>query len=83
MMRNAEIRILVRDFAIELLVYGALVLGYFFLVLRFLAKPLKQLFAGHLTWYAFVALLLIVVQGAALEFLTSFLLSRLRLLRLK
>jgi hypothetical protein len=65
------------------LIYTALVVGYFLLVLRLLGEPLKKLFTDHLTLYAFAALALIVVQGVVLEFLTSFLVSRLRLERLE
>jgi hypothetical protein len=74
-------RTLIRNFVIEVLIYGALVVGYFVLVLRLLGEPLKKLFADNLTLYAFAALMLIVVQGAALELLTSFLVSRLGLER--
>lgn len=78
-MRNSRIRILLRNFAVEVLIYAALVVGYFVLVLRVLGEPLKRLFMDNLTLYAFVALALIVVQGAILDLLTSFLISRLGL----
>jgi hypothetical protein len=78
-----RLRVLIRNFAIEVLVYAALVVGYFYLVLRILGEPLKKLFSEHLPLYAFLALALIVVQGVVLEFVTSFLLSRLGLERLK
>ena len=82
-MRNRRIRILIRNFAIEVAIYAALVVAYFILVLRLLAEPLKRLFTGNLTLYAFAAVGLIVVQGAILEVLTSFLLDRLGLERLE
>jgi hypothetical protein len=82
-MRDPKAMILIRSFAIEVLIYTALVVGYFLLVLRLLGEPLKKLFTDHLTLYAFAALALIVVQGVVLEFLTSFLVSRLRLERLE
>jgi hypothetical protein len=82
-MRNPEAMTMLRNFAIEVLIYTALVIGYFVLVLRLLGEPLKKLFTDHLTLYAFAALALIVVQGVVLEFLTSFLVSRLRLERLE
>ena len=82
-MRNSRIRILLRNFAVEVLIYAALVVGYFVLVLRVLGEPLKTLFMDNLTLYAFVALALIVVQGAILDLLTSFLISRLGLESLK
>jgi hypothetical protein len=82
-MKNSEMRSLIRNFAIEVVIYGALVVVYFFLILRFLAEPLANLFEENLVVYAFVALGLIVAQGALLEFVTSFLLDRLGLDRLE
>ena len=82
-MRNPKAMILIRNFAIEVLIYTALVVGYFLLVLRLLGEPLKKLFTDHLILYAFAALALIVVQGAVLEFITSFLIGRLGLDRLE
>jgi len=74
---------LIRNFAIEVLIYAVLVVSYFFVVLRFLGEPLKKLFTDNLTLYAFAALVLIVVQGAVLELITSFLVGRLGLERLE
>jgi len=52
--------------------YAVLVTIYFFLVLHFLNDWLKKLFdQPNRTAYAVVALVLIVVQGVALEALTS------------
>ena len=65
----------VRSFLIELLVYSALVCGYFLLVLKFLGNWLAHLFHDEKRVYAAVALLLIVAQGIALEILTRALLS--------
>jgi len=74
---------LIRNFAIEVLIYAVLVVSYFFVILRFLGEPLKKLFTDNLTLYAFAALVLIVVQGAVLELITSFLVGRLGLERLE
>jgi hypothetical protein len=81
--RNPGFRKLIRSLAIEALVYAVLVLAYFFLVLRLLGEPLMRLFSSNLTLYAILALALIVIQGAVLEFLTSFLLRQLGLDRLE
>jgi len=78
-----RIRVLIRNFGIEVLIYAALVVGYFVLVLRLLGEPLKELFTDNLSLYAVAALVLIVVQGAVLELLTSFLVDRLGLERLE
>lgn len=82
-MNERETRALVRNFVIELIVYGILVVGYFFVVLRLLGEPLARLFHSNLVTYAFVGLGLIVAQGVLLESVTSFLLDQLELDRLK
>jgi hypothetical protein len=64
-------RTLIRSFIVEMVIYGALVVAYFLLVLRLLANPLKTLFTTNLTLYGIVALVLIVVQGVLLEAITS------------
>ncbi len=66
------------SFVIELVVYGVLVVGYFFLVLHFLGNYLHRLFEQDRKTYAFVALLLIIGQGIVLEMLTTFLLNLIR-----
>jgi hypothetical protein len=71
--------IFIRNFIIEILIYGLLVVGYFLLALRLLGGLLKGLVDENLTLYAFVALGLIVLQGALLELITSFLVRRLGL----
>ena len=76
-MKKRDLRVLVRNFAIELLVYSILVLSYSFIVLRLLSEPLCRLFDRNLWTYAFVALGLIVAQGALLDVITSFLLKQL------
>lgn len=82
-MRGPGRRTLIRNFVIEILIYAVLVVGYFIVVLRLLGGFLEGMFHGNLTLYAFVALGLIVAQGALLELLTSFLVSRLGLERLE
>jgi hypothetical protein len=74
---------LIRNFAIEVLVYAVLVIAYFLLVLRILGDPLKALFSSNLSLYAIVALGLMVAQGVVLEFITSFLINVLGLERLE
>ena len=66
------------SFALELAVYGIFVFAYFFLVLRFLGGWLKHTFDQNRAVYGVVALVLIVVQGAALEMLTTLLLKWIR-----
>lgn len=70
---------MIRNFMLELLVYGVLLVVYFLTFLRFLDEPLYNLFYQNLYIYAGAALLLIVVQAVVLEWVTSFLLSKLGL----
>jgi len=67
-----------RAFLIELVVYAALVVAYFFLVLHLLGQWLHDLSAHHRYVYAITAILLIIVQAVFLEAVTTFLLRLLR-----
>ena len=69
---------LIRSFAAEMVIYSALVTGYFFLVLRFFGGWLKTLFDTNRPLYALAALLLIIGQGVLLEFVTTRLLAAVR-----
>lgn len=74
---------IIRNFLIELVVYGVLVVAYFILVLQSLGNWLTSLYNNNLTVYAIIALVLIVVQGVILEKVTTFLIERLGLERLE
>ena len=76
--RRIRETISLRAYAIELLIYAGLVLGYFYLVLLILGDWLVGLFQGNLSVYAVVALGLIVGQGILLEMVTSILLRLIR-----
>lgn len=67
-----------RAFAIELVVYGLLVVAYFFLVLHLLGAWLQRLELQHRYLYAGTAILLIIGQAVVLESVTTFLLRLLR-----
>jgi hypothetical protein len=82
-MNKREMRVLLRNFVIELVVYGVLVAAYSTVVLRFMGEPLARLFNSNLTTYAVSSLGLILAQGVLLDIITSFLLDRLRLGRLE
>jgi hypothetical protein len=64
-----------RSFLVEFGVYGALVTGYFFLVLHLLGGWLLRLFQSNRPLYAAAALGLIIGQGVVLELLTRLLLA--------
>jgi hypothetical protein len=65
-------------FALELVIYGILVAGYFLLVLRLLGAWLYALEVQHKYTYAGVAILLIIGQAVVLESVTTFLIRLIR-----
>jgi predicted tellurium resistance membrane protein TerC len=70
---------LFKSLLIETIVYSVIVLAYVFLVLRFLGGWLVHLFQQpDKVPYAFIALLLMIGQGVALEVVTSALLRFIR-----
>ena len=78
-----NLKTLLGDFVLELVIYSVLIVAYFVLALRLLAEPLTSLFHSSLIAYAVLALVLIAGQGLLLERFTSFLLDYVRLDRLK
>lgn len=64
-----------KSFVVELVVYAALVTGYYLLVLHFMGDWLLRLFQTERRLYAGLALGLIIAQGLLLEMLTRFLLD--------
>lgn len=72
---NQDDSITLGSFLLELLIYGIMVVAYFFLVLHFLGDWLGTLYDRHRNGYAAVALLFIVVQGVLLEAVTRLLLG--------
>jgi hypothetical protein len=73
----------VRNFIIELAVYGVLLVIYFFAVLQFLGGMLSNLFVNNMSLYAIVGLALIITQAVVLEAVTSYLIRLLHLDRLE
>ena len=67
-----------RSYLVELLVYSALVAGYYFLVLHFLGDWLYGIYKNNHRLYAALALGMIVVQGLVLEIFTRLLLAWLK-----
>lgn len=82
-MQNQDLRAVIRNFVIELVVYAVLVLAYSLVALRWLSEPLSHLFHSNLLAYALLSLGLIVAQGALLDVITSFLLDQLAIDRLE
>ena len=67
-----------RAFAIELVIYAVLVVGYFFVVLHFLGEGLQQLEQNHRYAYAGLTILLMIGQAVLLQNVTTFLLRLIR-----
>ena len=66
------------SFFAELVVYSALIVAYFFLVLHFLGNWLEHLSKENIKLYAVVAIGLIIGQAILLEWVTTFLFRLLR-----
>ncbi len=62
----------------ELVVYGILVVAYFFLVLHFLGDWLSNLDKQNIKLYALVSIGLIIGQAVILEWVTTFIFRLLR-----
>ncbi|NOQ40375.1 MAG: hypothetical protein GQ562_08665 [Anaerolineales bacterium] len=78
-MKKLEPRILFRNLLIEIIIYSALIFGYYLLVLRYLGDWLMSIFQSNLVLYAVTGLGLIVVQAALLSMVTSFLMKYIKL----
>jgi hypothetical protein len=70
---------LMRSLALELFIYAPLVTIYFIIVMHFAKEPLIQLYEQGSKSYAFLTLILILMQGVLLEAFTSWLLRRIGL----
>jgi len=68
---KSETRKTLYSFAGELVVYGILVVAYFFLILHFLGDWLANLNRENVKLYAFVAIGLIIGQAVVLEAVTT------------
>jgi len=78
-MKKLEPRILFRNLLIEIIIYSALIFGYYLLVLRYLGDWLLALFQSNLILYAVTGLSLIIVQAVFLGIVTSFLMKYIKL----
>ena len=76
---ETRFRRIIKEFAVELIIYTFLVVIYFLLVLRFLGGFLMDIFTEDIVLYTFLALGLIIMQGVLLEYITSFLMDKLNI----
>jgi hypothetical protein len=74
-----QMKSIIRNFSIQLLIYSVLLVVYFALVENHLGEPLVALFEKSLAAYAVVSLVLILVQALFLDGIVSFIAKRLRL----
>ena len=72
---KAEVKNSLKSYLVELVLYSALVAGYYFLVLEFLGDWLHHIYEDNRKTYAGIALGLILAQGFVLEVLTRVLLA--------
>lgn len=81
--KSRNTRRLILNFLLEMVIYGGLLLVYFLTILRILGDWLYNLFNTNLLVYAVVGLIIMLVQGVVLEWLTSLLIRLLGLERLE
>jgi hypothetical protein len=74
-----SVRLILRNLAIEMVLYGILLIGYFLVVLQYVAQPLANYFNSNLTAYAFIGLGLIIAQAVLLDNIVAFLIKLLGL----
>ncbi len=60
-----------RTFAFEFLIYGALLVAYFWLVLHYLSAWVKELFDHDLQLFAIMALVIMIGQTVCLEVVSA------------
>ncbi|MCH7663141.1 MAG: hypothetical protein IH859_04640 [Chloroflexi bacterium] len=76
---NPNVRLILRNLAIEMVLYAILLIGYFLVVLQYIAEPLTNYFNNDLTAYAFIGLGLIIAQAVLLDNIVVFLIKLLGL----
>lgn len=80
---DSSYKLILRNFLIEMLIYGVLLVGYFFFALRYFKQPLADYFNDNLTLYAFIGLGLIVAQAVMLDMVVTFLFNAIGLDRME
>ena len=78
-MKKMEPGQLLLNLLLEIIIYSVLILGYYYLVLRYLDDWLVGMFNTNLVTYAFVGLGLIFTQAVILDFITSYLMKYIKL----
>ncbi len=78
-MKKMDPKVLLRNLAVEILIYSILIGGYYLLVLRYLGDWLNGLFHQNLTIFALVGLSMILFQAFILDLVTSFLMKYIKM----
>ena len=78
-MKKMDPRKLLRNLILEIIIYGLLIFGYYWLVLRWLGEWIESVFDANLYLYAGAGLGLILIQAVLLDILTSFLMKYIKL----
>jgi hypothetical protein len=78
-MKKMDPKVLLRNLAVEILIYSILIGGYYLLVLRYLGDWLNGLFHQDLTIFAAVGLGMILFQAFVLDLVTSLLMKYIKL----
>lgn len=80
---DRSFKLIIRNFLIEMVIYGFLLVIYFFVALRYFSQPLAEYFDNSLLMYAFVGLGLIVAQAVVLDLIVTFLFNAIGLDRME
>lgn len=78
-MKKMEPIKLIRNLLVEIIIYSILIIGYYFLVLRWLDDWLLTIFDSNLVNYSLVGISLIFTQAVLLDFVTSYLMKIIKL----
>lgn len=76
---DPSLKPLMRNLAIELVIYTPLVAIYYVVVFQYAKEPLFRLYLEQPVLYAFAAILVLFIQGVLLHTLTSWLIRRIGL----
>jgi len=76
---NLNYKKMIRNFIVELTIYGVLIFVYFIVILQFFNDYLTEAFENNLLVYSGLALMFIVAQGVLLDYVTTFLIKKLNL----
>lgn len=80
--QNTATRTAIRNYLVEILMYGALLAPYIYLAVRYLRVPLQGIYENNLPLYAFLGIVLIAIQSIVLDYVAAFIVDLLGLKRI-